>query len=161
MTWQYYEDIDKVKASGTGLTLTTTYYKVCASGHNAMGETLVPIDASTPLTKGDRVRILLHFTADRDMDHVELRQQRPAALEPTRTRSGYTHSNGIGHYRSVENTQTTYYFYHLGRGSYTLDCDYWVSQAGEFACGISTMQCMYAPEFVATAESLVKNMNCE
>ena len=161
MTWQYYEDIDKVKASGTGLTLTTTYYKVCASGHNAMGETLVPIDASTPLTKGDRVRILLHFTADRDMDYVELRQQRPAALEPTRTRSGYTHSNGIGHYRSVENTQTTYYFYHLGRGSYTLDCDYWVSQAGEFACGISTMQCMYAPEFVATAESLVKNMNCE
>lgn len=152
MTWQYYEDIDKVKASGTGLTLTTTYYRV---EHNAMGETLIPIDGSTPLTKGDRVRTLLHFATDRDMDYVELRLPRPAALEPTSTRSGYTHNYGLCHYRSVENTQTTYYFYHLGRGSYTLDCDYWVSGAGTFTCGTSTLQCMYAPEFVATAESRV------
>ena len=28
MTWRYYEDADKVQASGTGLTLKCTYYKV-------------------------------------------------------------------------------------------------------------------------------------
>ena len=150
MTWQYYEDIDRVKASGTGLTLAVTYYKVA---HTAKGEVLLPIDAGTPLTKGDRVRVRIRYTADRAMDYVELRLQRPAALEPVTTRSGHTYSRGLSYYRSVTNTATVLYFHHIHKGTGTIDCDLWVSQEGTYTCGVSTLQCMYAPEFIATARS--------
>ena len=85
------------------------------------------------------------------MDYVELHLQRPAALEPVSTRSGYTYSNGLGYYRSIENSATKLYFYRIGKGNYFIDGDYWVSQSGEYTSAPSTIQCMYAPEFIATA----------
>ena len=148
MTWQYYEDADKVQASGTGLTLKCTYYKV----ENRDGNELLTEVAEGSLSKGDRVRVRLHFTADRAMDYVELHLQRPAALEPVSTRSGYTYSNGLGYYRSVENSATKLYFYRIGKGNYFIDGDFWVSQSGEYTSAPSTIQCMYAPEFIATAK---------
>lgn len=150
MTWQYYEDIDRVKASGTGLTLDVAYYRV---EHTDKGETLLPIDTDTPLTRGDRVRVRIKYTADRAMDYVELHLQRPAALEPVSTRSGYTYSRGGSYYRSITNTETVLYFYRINKGSGFIDCDLWVSQSGNYSCGVSTLQCMYAPEFTATAMS--------
>ena len=155
MTWQYFEEPDKVKASGTGLSLTITYYRVEPSDK---GEILTRIDTDTPLSKGDRVRVRIKYTADRAMDYVELHLQRPAALEPVSTRSGYTYSRGGSYYRSIENTKTTFYFHHIDKGTGTIDCDLWVSQSGNYSCGVSTLQCMYAPEFVATAKSLRLNV---
>lgn len=150
MTWQYYEDIDRVKASGTGLNLAVTYYKV---EHTAKDEILTRIDADTPLTRGDRVRVRIKYTADRAMDYVELHLQRPAALEPVSTRSGYTYSRNGGYYLSITNTETALYFYRINKGTGTIDCDFWVSQSGNYSCGVSTLQCMYAPEFRAATGS--------
>ena len=159
MTWQYYEDADKVKASGTGLSLTCSYYKV----ENRNGKEILTAIPAAPSPdgenggkslKGDRIRVCLHFTTDRAMDYVELHLKRPAALEPVSTRSGYTYSNGLGYYCSIENTETKLYFYRLNKGKYSIDCDLWVSQSGSYTCGVSTIQCMYAPEFMATASSM-------
>ena len=150
MTWQYYEEADKVEASGTGLSLSATYYKVEPT---AQGEQLTRLTTDMPLTQGDRVRVRLKVVADRAMDYVELHMKRPAALEPVSTRSGYTYSRGHSYYRSIENTKTTLYFYHIDKGSFFIDCDLWVAQKGSYSCGVSTIQCMYAPEFIATAES--------
>lgn len=149
ITWQYYEDADKVQASGTGLSLKCTYYKV----ENKDGKKVLTELSEGALSKGDRIRVHLHFSADRAMDYVELYFKRPAALEPVTTRSGYTYSNGLGYYCSIENTQTRYYFYRLSKGEYFIDCDLWVSQSGLYTCGVSTIQCMYAPTFIATGKS--------
>lgn len=151
MTWQYYEDANKVKASGTGLTLKCTYYKV--ENHDGKDILIELSDGLTSLAKGDRIRVRLQFTADRAMDYVELHLQRPAALEPVSTRSGYTFTNGLGYYCSVENSATKLYFYRIDKGSYFVDSDFWVSHAGHFSSGLSTIQCMYAPEFIATESS--------
>lgn len=151
MTWQYYEDANKVKASGTGLTLKCTYYKV--ENHDGKDILIELSDGLTSLAKGDRIRVRLQFTADRAMDYVELHLQRPAALEPVSTRSGYTFTNGLGYYCSVENSATKLYFYRIDKGSYFVDSDLWVSHAGHFSSGLSTIQCMYAPEFMATESS--------
>ena len=104
------------------------------------------------------MRVRIKYTADRAMDYVELHLQRPAALEPVSTRSGYTYSRGGSYYRSIENTKTTFYFHHINKGTGTIDCDLWVNQSGNYSCGVSTLQCMYAPEFVATAKSLRLNV---
>lgn len=146
--WRYFEDIGEVKTSGTGLTLKCVYYKV---EHTAKGETLVPID--TPLAKGDHIRVCLQFEADRAMDYVELYMNRPAALEPSSTRSGYTYHKGLAYYHSIENTRNVYYFQRIDKGCYTIECDFRVSQSGIYSCGLSTIQCMYAPTFQATAEA--------
>ena len=146
MTWQYYEEADKVKSSGTGMTLKCTYYKV----ENKNGKEVLTELSEGTLSKGDRIRVRLHFTADRAMDYVELHFKRPAALEPVTTRSGYTYSYGLGYYCSIENTQTRYYFYRLNKDKYFIDCDLWVAQSGRYTCGVSTIMCMYAPAFIAT-----------
>ena len=148
--WQYYEEVDKVKTSGTGLTLNAVYYKVT---HTDRGEVLVRIDEHTPLSVGDRIRVQLSFSADRVMDYVELHMHRPAALEPVVTRSGYTYSKGIAYYHSIENTKSAYYLQRIDKGRYTIESDFWVAQSGTYTCGLSTIQCMYAPSFAATAEA--------
>ncbi len=150
MTWQYYENADKVESTGTGLSLGIKYYKV---EQISDGERLIPISDATQLTKGDHVRIQVHFTADRDMEYVELSLQRPASLEPRSTRSGYAYNDGVCYYQSIENTRNVYYIYRLSKGRYLINCDLWVNQSGDYSCGVSTIQCMYAPEFVATAKS--------
>lgn len=155
MTWQYYEEVDKVQSSGTGLTLKCTYYKV---EHRDGKEILTEVSENS-LSKGDRIRVRMQFTADRAMDYVELHLQRPAALEPVSTRSRYTYHNGLGYYCSVENTTTKFYFYRLNKGNYYIDYDLWLSHTGSYACGLSTIQCMYAPAFVATAESRRLDIN--
>ena len=149
MTWQYDEDTDQVQASSTGLSLTATYYKV---EYTDKGEALMRINDTTPLAKGDCVRTRLTFTADRVMDYVELCMYRPAALEPVNTRSGYIYDGGLAYYRSVANTSTTCYLYRIDKGSYTIDADSWVTHTGSYASGLSTIQCMYAPAFMATVE---------
>ena len=154
MTWQYYEDADKVQSSGTGLTLKCTYYKV----ENRDGKELLTEVSEASLCKGDRIRVRMHFTTDRAMDYVELHLKRPAALEPVSTRSGYTYSNGLGYYRSIENTQAVFYFYRLNKGDFFIDCDLWVSQSGNYSCGVSKIQCMYAPAFIATAKGTQLNI---
>ena len=154
MTWQYYEEADMVKASGTGLSLKCTYYKVdTQNGKEVL--TALPVNSAGECRKGDRIRVCLQFTADRAMDYVELRMQRPAALEPMSTRSGYIYDRGLAYYRSVENTRTTYYLYRIDKGSYNIEFDSWVSQSGDFTSGLSTIQCMYAPSFMATSESVL------
>ena len=152
VTWQYFEEIDKVKASATGLSLKCTYYKV----ENRDGrEALIALPASSPVHKGDHIRVCLQFTADRAMDYVELRMPRPAALEPSSTRSGYTYHKGMAYYRSIENTRNVYYLYRIDKGRYTIECDFWVSQSGTYSCAPSTIQCMYDPTFMATSEAVL------
>ena len=155
MTWQYYEEMDKVKASGTGFTLTTTYYKIESTGK---GEVLVRIDENTSLEKGDRIRACMQFTTDRAMDYVEICMYRPAALEAVSTRSGYTYDKGLAYYRSIENTQNKYYLQRIEKGKYTIECDFWVAQTGDYSCGPSTIQCMYAPVFMATTDAMQLNI---
>ena len=151
VTWQYFEEIDKVKASATGLSLKCTYYKV----ENRDGrEALIALPAGSPVHKGDHIRVCLQFTADRAMDYVELRMPRPAALEPSSTRSGYTYHKGMAYYRSIENTRNVYYLYRIDKGRYTIECDFWVSQSGTYSCAPSTIQCMYDPTFMATSEAV-------
>ena len=151
LIWQYYEDADKIQSSGTGMSLTVTYYKVeLENGKEIL--TAITRDSQS-ITKGDRIRACIHFTTDRSMDYLKLHISRPAALEPTSTHSGYAYHNGLAHYRSIEDKNTTFYIPHIAKGSYLLECDHWVSQSGHYICGASTIQCMYAPAFIATATS--------
>ncbi|MEM6396119.1 MAG: alpha-2-macroglobulin family protein [Bacteroidota bacterium] len=148
--WQYTEDIDKVQADADGpLALQR---KIFRRVNTDQGERLEPITDATELRTGDRLRIQLVVTADRELDFVHLKDRRAAGLEPTEQLSGYRYRSGLGFYFNPTDLAVNFFFDQLPRGTHTLEYDLFVTQKGDFSNGLSQVQCMYAPEFGAYSE---------
>ena len=140
--WQYFENLDKVEHSEQGFSVSAYYYKVTDEG------TLANIDG--PVNIGDKIRVRLRFTVDRNLEYVQVKALRPAGLEPVSTRSGRVWNGGLSYYLAVEDAATSLYIDFLSKGDYTVEFDCWASLSGSFLSGIVTLQCLYAPEFRAT-----------
>ena len=137
--YQFTDDLDKIPASESGITLRRTYQ------HEG------------PLKVGDRVKVRIDITCDRAMDYLELIDGRPSCVEPVSTRAGWRWSNGLGYYVTVNSTDTRCYVEHIDKGKYYFEYEVYVTNPGSFMTGVATMQCMYAPEFraMAPAQTLV------
>lgn len=107
------------------------------------------------LKVGDHVRWVYTLKADRDFDHVALKSTRPAALESKNPFSGMTWMNGLSAYRMVRDAENEYFFEHLAKGKYTFYDEMVVMRAGAFSGGVATVQCTFAPEFVAHSSAVV------
>ena len=46
----------------------------------------------------------------------------------------------------------------MSKGTYVFEYEMFVTQQGEFSNGITTLQCMYAPEFAAHSEGIRINV---
>ncbi len=106
------------------------------------------------LKVGDHVRWVYTLKADRDFDHVALKSTRPAALESKNLFSGMTWMNGLSAYRMVRDAENEYFFEHLAKGKYTFYDEMVVMRAGAFSGGVATVQCTFAPEFVAHSSAV-------
>lgn len=129
--YQYTDDMDRIPASETGITLKRTY----------IGTWKV----------GERVKVRIEISCDRAMEYLELIDGRPACVEPLSTRAGWRWNQGLRYYVEVKNTATHCYINRLEKGRYVVEYDVYVTNPGAFLAGPVTMQCMYAPEFRATA----------
>lgn len=141
-----------VAGGGKGLTLTRRFELLLPDGTWAE----LPA-AGTPRT-GDRVRQVLTVTADRDYDFVEVETARPACLAPVRALSGYGWDNGLAAYRSVRDNRTQFFIEKVRKGSHTLTEDFFADRTGSYTSGVSTVRCVYAPEFQGTAKSVRINV---
>ena len=92
---------------------------------------------------GDRIKVRLTITADRDYDFVQLQDKRAACLEPVSQLSGYSR----GYYIAPKDNATNYYFDILAKGEHVVETEYYVDREGEYTSGICTVQCAYAPEY--------------
>jgi len=106
-------------------------------------------EGGAQLKVGDKVTLRVILTADRDMDFVQLRVQRPACFEPTEQLSGYRWMNGRGGYVAQHDASTDIFFDTFRRGTMTYDLTFHVDRQGEYLSGVTTAQCAYAPEFSA------------
>ena len=106
------------------------------------------------LKVGDHVRWVYTLKAERDFDHVALKSTRPAALESKNPFSGMTWMNGLSAYRMVRDAENEYFFEHLAKGKYTFYDEMVVMRAGAFSGGMATVQCTFAPEFVAHSSAV-------
>jgi hypothetical protein len=86
------------------------------------------------------------------MDYVALKDLRPGCLEPVRQHSGMTSADGLICYHSPKDASENFFFDHLPAGSYVLEYAAYVSRSGRYNGGITTLQCMYAPEFISHTE---------
>lgn len=148
---QYLESIDKVKSTGGALKVEKKLYK--EEIVNGKAE-LQPITQNTELRIGDKVVARLTIFADRDMDFVQLKDERAACFEPQSVLSGYRWEGGLGYYVSIRDASADFFFDTLRKGTYILTHSFYVARAGEYAGGIATLQSAYAPEFVAHSSSV-------
>lgn len=151
--WQYFENMDKITASaGTSpLNITKQLY---IETNTDRGPVLKEITASQPLKIGDKVKVRIVLKVDRDMEYVHMKDMRAAGFEPVNVLSGYKWSNGLGYYESTKDIATHFFFDRLPKGTFVFEYPLVVAQKGTFSNGITTAQCMYAPEFSSHTEGI-------
>ncbi len=142
--WQYFENLDKITSAETPLSLRKQLY---IERNTDSGPVLTEITEGNALKVGDKVKIRIELRVDRDMEYVHLKDMRAACFEPINVLSGYRYQGGLGYYESTKDVSTNFFFDYLRKGTYVFEYPVFVSQAGDFSNGISTIQCMYAPEF--------------
>ncbi len=147
--WQYFEDLDKITNAETPLSLRKQLY---IQRNTDRGPVLAEINADNPLRVGDKVTVRIELRVDRDMEYVHLKDMRAACFEPINVLSGYRYQGGLGYYESTRDVATNFFFDYLRKGTYVFGYPVFVAQAGDFSNGISTIQCMYAPEFSSHSE---------
>jgi uncharacterized protein YfaS (alpha-2-macroglobulin family) len=156
MYWQYFERLDKITSAETNLKMNKQLFLRTLTDK---GETLQPITESDRLKVGDLVRVRMELRAGRDYEYVHLKDMRAAGFEPVSTRSGSRYQDGLWYYESVKDASVNFFIHYLPKGVYVFEYDLRVSHAGDFSNGITTFQCMYAPEFASHSEGFRLSVN--
>lgn len=108
------------------------------------------------LKVGDKVRVTLSITCDRDLEYVAVMDARSACLEPADQISGYTQSDGVWMYREVRDNSTNLFIPFLGKGTHVISYECYVDREGTYSLGIASAQSQYAP--VISAHSAGKGL---
>lgn len=106
------------------------------------------------LKVGDKVRVTLTITADRDLEYVAVLDGRSSCLEPAEQLSGYTSSDGVWYYREVRDAATNLFIPFLGKGTHVISYECYVDRAGVYTLGIAQAQSQYAPVISAHSEGV-------
>jgi hypothetical protein len=133
--WRYWEKIDNIQSAKTVLNVEKSL-----------------ITPHQPLQTGDKITVRLIVRSDRDMEYVQIKDLRASCLEPARSLSGIQYKQGVAYYLAPTDEAMDFYFPSLPKGTYVFEYELFVTSSGDYSNGISTIQCLYAPEFVSHTE---------
>jgi len=152
MYWQYFEDLDKIKSfKETPLNIVKQVFREKLTDE---GPKLEAITENAPLKPGDKLIVRIELRVDRPMEFVHLKDMRASGLEPINVLSGYRWQGGLGYYESTRDVATNFFMDYLPRGTYVFEYPLRVVHKGDFSNGITSIQCMYAPEFASHSEGI-------
>ncbi|MCP4150721.1 MAG: hypothetical protein GY757_23450, partial [bacterium] len=143
MYWQYFENLDKITPAKTPLHIKK---QLLVEKHSDAGPVLHPL-TKYKIAVGDRLKVRIEIRVDRDMEYVHMKDMRASGLEPENVISRYKYQDGLSYYEVAKDASTNFFFDNLPNGTYVFEYPLRVSHAGDFSNGITTIQCMYAPEF--------------
>ncbi len=149
--WQYFEDLDKITFADTPLKLSK---KLFIEKNTDRGPILSPVNEGTVLHVGDKIKVRIELRADRDMEYVHMKDMRASSLEPVNVLSQFKWQDGLGYYESTKDASVNFFFNNLRKGTYVFEYPLFITHIGDFSNGITTIQCMYAPEFTAHSEGV-------
>jgi len=149
--WQYFEDLDKITVAATPLKLARQLFVERATDK---GPVLDAVKDGALLKVSDKVIVRIELRVDRDMEYVHMKDMRAACMEPLNVISAYKYQDGLGYYESTKDASTHFFFNWLKRGTYVFEYPLFVTHDGDFSHGITTIQCMYAPEFMSHSEGV-------
>lgn len=153
--WQYFEQLDKITSAETPLVLKK---EVFIEQSTDQGQVLKKINENTPVQVGDLLKVRIVLQVDRAMEYVHMKDMRAAGLEPTNVISRYKYQDGLGYYESTRDAATHFFFGYLPKGTFVFEYPLRVTHSGDFSNGITTIQCMYAPEFSSHSEGIRLNI---
>lgn len=102
------------------------------------------------LKVGDKVKVVISITADRNYDFVQVCDKRAACLEPVNQLSGYEG----GYYVAPQDNSTNYFFDTLAKGKHVIETEYFIDRQGTYHSGVCTAECAYSPEYSGRAEAM-------
>lgn len=153
--WQYFEDLDKITTAATPLNLSKKLFVV---KNTDRGPVITPVKEGDAIKVGDKIKVRIELRVDRDMEYVHMKDMRASALEPVNVISQYKWQGGLGYYESTKDASTNFFFNYLRKGTYVFEYELFVTHNGNFSNGITTIQCMYAPEFTSHSEGIRINV---
>lgn len=157
--WQYFENLDRITQHQTPLKVSREIYAERMADN---GPVLEKISDSTHLEPGEKVKVRIVLTVDRDLEFVHMKDLRAGGLEPrfdgSEGLSGYRYQDGLGYYQSVGDVGAGFFFDRLPKGTWVFEYPLKTNNAGDFSNGITTVQCLYAPEFAAHSEGIRVNI---
>jgi len=151
MYWQYFEQLDKITPAKTPLVLKKQLF---LQKNTDAGPVIEPISEKTTLKVGDKIKVRIELRVDRDMEYVQMKDMRASGFEPTNVISQYKWQDGLGYYESTRDAATNFFFDRLPKGTYVFEYPMVVTHNGDFSNGITSIQCMYAPEFSSNSEGI-------
>lgn len=149
--WQYFEQLVKITPHETPLKLKKQLF---LQKQTKNGIVIEPINEKTNLNLGDKITVRIELKVDRDMDYVHMKDMRASGLEPVNVISRYKYQDGLGYYESTRDAATHFFISRLNKGTYVFEYPLIVNHYGNFSNGITTIQCMYAPEFTSHSEGI-------
>jgi uncharacterized protein YfaS (alpha-2-macroglobulin family) len=149
--WQYFENLDKISFAETPLKLSK---KLFVEKNSDKGPVLIAVNDGDKLDIGDKIKVRIELRVDRDMEYVHMKDMRASCMEPVNVLSGYKYQDGLGYYETTKDVSTNFFFGYLNKGTYVFEYPMFVTHSGNFSNGITTIQCMYAPEFTAHSEGV-------
>ena len=149
--WQYFEQLDKITPSKTPLNMKKQLF---IQRNSDSGLLLEPVTDKTTLKVGDKIKVRIELRVDRDMEYVHMKDMRASGFEPTNVISSYKWQDGLGYYESTRDAATNFFFDRLPKGTYVFEYPMFVTHNGNFSNGITSIQCMYAPEFTSNSEGI-------
>jgi uncharacterized protein YfaS (alpha-2-macroglobulin family) len=149
--WQYFEQLDKITPHDTPLKLNK---KLFLERNTESGPVITPVGESTSLKPGDKIKVRIELRVDRDLEYVHMKDMRASGLEPVNVISRYKYQDGLGYYESTRDAATNFFFAYLPKGTYVFEYPLVVTHNGDFSNGVTTIQCMYAPEFTSHSEGI-------
>ena len=149
--WQYFENLDKITPAATPLQLTK---KLFVEKNTDRGPVLQPVNENDVLKVGDKVKVRIELRVDRTMEYVHMKDMRAACMEPVNVLSEYKWQGGLGYYESTKDASTNFFFSWIPKGTYVFEYPMFVTHTGTFSNGVTTIQCMYAPEFTSHSEGV-------
>lgn len=87
-----------------------------------------------------------------------MKDMRASCMEPVNVLSAYKWQGGLGYYETTKDASTNFFFDRLRKGTWVFEYSLFVTHTGTFSNGITTIQCMYAPEFTSHSEGVKVNV---
>ena len=150
--WQYFEDLDKIREfEETPLKLKKNLF---VETNSDAGPVITLLEDYGDIKPGDKLKVRIELTVDRNMEFVHMKDMRASGLEPENVISRYKYQDGLGYYESTRDAATHFFFDYLPKGIYVFEYPLRVSHKGDFSNGITSIQSMYAPEFASHSEGV-------
>lgn len=149
--WQYFEQLDKITPHASPIKINKQLFREV---NTPKGKVIEPVNEKITLYPGDKIKVRIEIRVDRALEYVHMKDMRASGFEPTNVFSRYKWQDGLGYYESTRDASTNFFFSYLNKGTYVFEYPLVVTHAGNFSNGITSIQCMYAPEFNSHSEGI-------